>query len=104
MQALKHALKQVHSSAYKRKRLLKWSIQLQQYNLTVHHVRTNENVFADYISCHVSNENIVNFEGQNVTTKCITQEKESVCMPSNRQKESVQAIYNIHSLQQMSKK
>ena len=47
------ALQYIHRNATKNQRLLRWSLELQPYNLNIKHIKGSDNVFADYISRHV---------------------------------------------------
>ncbi len=53
------ALHYIHNNATKNKRLLRWSMELQQFDLKVEHVKGKNNIFADYLSRHVSNSDVL---------------------------------------------
>jgi len=47
------ALRYIHGSASKNQRLMRWSLELQPYDIKVEHIKGCDNVVADYLSRHV---------------------------------------------------
>ncbi len=56
------ALRYIHNNACKNQRLMRWSLELQPYDLTIKHVKGRDNLLADYLSRHVADAIVNVFE------------------------------------------
>ncbi len=65
------ALKYIYGNAGKNQRLLRWSLELQPYNFSIEHIQGRDNMFADYMSRHVSVDSVDENMCLPVTCVCV---------------------------------